>query len=203
MVFEEAIFILDKIGIIAFAFAGVSKGVQKKLDVFGLFIVGTLTAVAGGMVRDIILVKVPYAVSNIDYLAFAFVASLISIALYKFKFIVPAKPLLVADAVGLGVFAAAGAAVALGAGLSVLHVILLAIITAAGGGVLRDILVNEIPFVLRREIYATAAGVGGIAAYASFYLGYDVVTTMSVCAVVTVAIRFYAIWKKMHLPVIR
>lgn len=203
MVVEELIFILDKIGIVAFAFAGVSKGIQKKLDVFGLFIVGILTAIAGGIIRDLILAKVPYAVSNIDYLLYAFLASLLAIALYKLRFFVPAKPLLIADTIGLGVFAAAGAVVALNAGLSVLHTVLFAIVTAVGGGMLRDILVNEIPFVLKKEIYATAAGIGGLASYIVFLFGYGILAASIVGLILTIVIRSYTISKNLHLPVIR
>lgn len=203
MVVEEIIFALDKIGIIAFAFAGVSKGIQKKLDVFGLFIVGILTAVAGGIIRDLILAKVPYAVSNIDYLLYAFLASLLAIVLYKFKLFVPAKPLLIADTLGLGAFAAAGAAVALGANLSILHTVLFAIVTAVGGGMLRDILVNEIPFVLKKEVYATAAGLGGLASYIAFLFGYGILAASIVGLILTIVIRTYTISRNLHLPVIK
>lgn len=203
MVVEELIFVLDKIGIIAFAFAGVSKGVQKKLDVFGLFIVGILTAVAGGIARDLILARTPYAISNIDYLLYAFVASLVFIALYRFKIFLPGKPLLIADTIGLGVFAAAGAAVALNANLSILHTVLFAIITPVGGGMLRDILVNEIPFVLKKEVYATAAGIGGVASYLIFFLGYGVVSASIAGLLIAVLVRSYAISRNLHLPVIR
>jgi uncharacterized membrane protein YeiH len=151
----------------------------------------------------VILIKTPYAISHIDYLLFAFLASLVAIALYKFKIAVPAKHLLIADTLGLGVFAAAGAAVALGAGLSILHVILLAIITAVGGGIVRDILVNEIPFVLRKEVYATAAGIGAAVSYPVFLLGYDILTVTIVCAAVTIGVRSYAVWKNFHLPVMK
>lgn len=203
MVVEEIIFALDKVGIVAFAFAGVSMGIKKKLDVFGLFIVGILTAVAGGIVRDLILVNVPYAISNIEYLLYAFVATLASIALYRFKIFLPARPLVIADAFGLGAFAAAGSAVALSADLSVLHTVLLAIVTAVGGGMLRDILVNEIPFVLKKEIYATAAGIGGIAAYLVFFFGHGILAASVAALIVTVLIRGYAISRNYHLPVIR
>lgn len=203
MVGEELIFVLDKIGIVAFAFAGVSKGIQKKLDIFGLLIVGILMAVAGGIIRDLILAKVPYAVSNIDYLLYAFLASFLAIALYKFKLFVPAKPLLIADTIGLGAFAAAGAAVALQADLSVFHTVLFAIVTAVGGGMLRDILVNEIPFVLKKEVYATAAGLGGLASYIAFLFGYGILAASIVGLILTIVIRTYTISRNLHLPVIK
>lgn len=203
MVGEELIFVLDKIGIVAFAFAGVSRGIQKKLDIFGLLIVGILMAVAGGIIRDLILAKVPYAISNIDYLLYAFLASFLAIALYKFKLFVPAKPLLIADTIGLGAFAAAGAAVALQADLSVFHTVLFAIVTAVGGGMLRDILVNEIPFVLKKEVYATAAGLGGLASYIAFLFGYGILAASIVGLILTIVIRTYTISRNLHLPVIK
>lgn len=203
MLVEDIIFMLDKVGIVAFAFSGVSKGVQNKLDVFGLFIVGVLTAVAGGITRDLILSNVPYAVSNIDYLAYAFLASGISILFYRFKLSVAPKPLLIADTIGLGVFAAAGAAVALNANLSILHTILLAIVTAVGGGILRDILVNEIPFVLKKEVYATAAGIGGMITHLIFFLGYGILAASIIGLAMTILIRSYAIARNVNLPVIK
>jgi uncharacterized membrane protein YeiH len=199
----ELVFILDKIGIVAFAFAGVSKGVQKKLDIFGLFIVGMSTAIAGGVIRDTMLANVPYAIMHIDYLGYAFAASIISILAYNYRIIVPDGYLKVADTVGLGVFAGAGVAVALSAGLSVFHTILFAIITAVGGGILRDILVNEVPFVLRKELYAIAAGLGGLVSYIVFMFGYGVVGASLTAIVITILVRWYAISKKLHLPVIK
>ncbi|TAL47413.1 trimeric intracellular cation channel family protein, partial [archaeon] len=106
----------------------------------------------------------------------------------------------VADTLGLGVFAGAGVAVALSAGLSIFHTILFAIITAVGGGMLRDILLNEIPFVLKKEVYATAAGIGGLASYIIFMLGYGAVGASIVAVIVTILVRWYAMSKGMHLP---
>jgi uncharacterized membrane protein YeiH len=116
---QDIIFFLDKIGILAFAFTGVANGVKKKLDIFGLLVVGIFTAIGGGILRDLLINQVPYAISNIDYLIFAFCASSLSILLFHFKLKIPLKIIIVAETLGLSVFAGAGAAVSLNLNLSI------------------------------------------------------------------------------------
>jgi len=124
-------------------------------------VLGFSTALAGGIIRDVLLDRLPPI--NIAYLPYqltAISASIATFVLYD-KVNRHRDVVLYPDAVGLGAFAAIGADVALRAGLNPLAVVAMAAITAAGGGVVRDVLAAEIPAVLRREIYATAAAVGG------------------------------------------
>lgn len=200
---EQIVFILDKIGIFAFAFVGVSHGVKKKLDIFGLLLAGTITAVGGGILRDICIAKVPYAISHSEYMLLAVVASSIFIIFYRFEFKIPSKIVLGADTLGLASFAVSGANVAVGANLSVLVVMLFAVTTAAGGGLIREVVLNEIPFVLRREIYATAAGIGGLLFYLLVISGYGIGVASGITLITVIAIRTYGIVKKVNLPRIR
>ena len=105
---EQIVFILDKIGIFAFAFVGVSHGVKKKLDVFGLLLAGTITAIGGGILRDLSLSKTPYAVSHIEYLLIAVVASILSMVFYSLNFKISQKIVIIADTLGLAAFAVSG-----------------------------------------------------------------------------------------------
>lgn len=198
---EQLIFILDKIGILAFAFGGISIGIKKKLDVFGLLLLGVINAVGGGIIRDLTLARVPFAVSHVDYLEFALGASLLAMLLFYLKLLFPNSVIIITDTLGLGAFAAAGAAVAINAHLSIFHTAFLAITTAVGGGIIRDMLINEVPFILKREIYATAAAIGGVSAH--LLVGVGTSNAILIGALVTIVIRFYSIKKNLNLPILR
>lgn len=200
---ENIILVLDKIGIFTFAFSGVSAGINKKLDIFGLLVVGIAAAIGGGILRDLMLARIPYAISNIDYLGLALGASLISVMLFYFKFKIPDNLAKVADTLGLGAFAAAGATVSLSLNLSILHTIFFAVITATGGGLIKDILLNEVPFILKKDIYATAAAAGGFIIHSIYTLGLAVTDSAILGVVFTIALRTYSIKKDLHLPTIK
>lgn len=200
---QEIIFFLDKIGILAFAFTAVSDGVRKKLDVFGLSVVGILSAIGGGIIRDLLLAKEPYAISNIDYLVFAFGVTAFSILIFYFKLKIPSKILIIAETLGLSVFAAAGATVSLNLNLSIFHTIIFAVITASGGGVIKDILINEVPFILRRDVYATSAGFGGIIIHLLHLTGTNLSNSVIIGILCVICFRFYSLRRRLHLPIIK
>jgi uncharacterized membrane protein YeiH len=200
---SQIIFILDKIGILAFAFTGVASGVRKKLDIFGLLVVGVSSAIGGGIVRDLLLSRMPFAISNIDYLVFASTASIISIVLFYLKVKIPNKLVKFADTLGLGVFAMAGATASLNLDLSIFHSVLFSVLTAVGGGLIRDLLINEIPFVFKRELYATAAGIGGLVTHIIYSLGTSVSSSVLIGLILVISLRLYSIKKDLHLPIIR
>jgi len=197
---EQLIFILDKIGIVACAFTGVSLGVKKKLDIFGLIVVGVANAIGGGILRDVILGRVPLVISNISYLEFASITSILAIILFYFKLKIPNKLILYTDMLGLGAFASAGATVSLSFGLGIFHTILFAIVTAVGGGVIRDIILNDIPHILKKEVYATAAGTGGFISAIIFLFNKDITTAAMVTLLTTIIIRFISEIKQLNLP---
>lgn len=199
---EQLIFILDKVGIVAFAFVGVSLGIQKKLDIFGLVLIGIISAIGGGILRDLTLGKVPFAVSNISYLEFASAATVFSILVFYLKVAISNKVLIFADTLGLGAFAAAGVTVSLNAGLGIFHTILFSIITAVAGGIIRDTLLNKIPIILKREVYATAAGIGGLGGYLAFYLGSTINNAAFLALAVTIVVRIISIYRGINLPTI-
>jgi uncharacterized membrane protein YeiH len=158
--------IADRAGIVAFAFSGVEVGMRRRLDVFGLVVLGVVTATGGGLLRDVLLGHLPYVLDRPDYLLLATGASAVAIPLVA-RVAGPWRALLaVADAAGLGAFAAAGALAATHYDLALPAVVALAMVNAAGGGVMRDVLADRVPLVLRAEINATAAGIGGLFAWA-------------------------------------
>ncbi|MGI8424545.1 MAG: trimeric intracellular cation channel family protein [Chloroflexota bacterium] len=151
----------DRIGIVAFAFSGVEVGLRRRLDVFGLVVMGVVTATGGGLIRDILLVRLPFVIDREDYLLWALGAAAAAIVLGWAGRGFPRLLLAAADAVGLGAFAVAGALAALNSGLGLLPALLLAVVTATGGGVIRDLLADRVPLVLRSEVNASAAALGG------------------------------------------
>lgn len=200
---EQIVFILDKIGIFAFAFVSVSHGIRKKLDIFGLLLVGIIGAIGGGMVRDISLARIPYALTHIEYMLLATVISIMAILLYHFKWKISPKILLIADTLGLAVFAISGANVAMELHLNFFIVVLFAVITATGGGFIRDMMLNNVPFILKRDIYATAAGAGGVIFFICMSWQFGSVYSTLIAIIFIVLLRYYAITKKLNLPILK
>jgi uncharacterized membrane protein YeiH len=159
---ETLIGLFDRAGIIAFSFSGVGVGVKRRLDVFGLLVIGIVTASGGGVIRDLLLDRSPLLLTREDYLPLAAAASLVAIPLVSRQFGWLRWSMIVADAVGLGAFATAGALAGIAAGMPFPAVIVLAILTAAGGGVIRDLLADQVPEVLRVDLVATSAAAGGL-----------------------------------------
>ncbi len=148
------------IGVAVFAASGASAAVAKRLDLFGVGFVGMVTALGGGIVRDLLIGHIPpYALMHWPYLAVALGAAL---TLFRFHphFLRLRRTVLVLDAAGLGLFTVTGTLDALEVGVPAAGACLIGMIAGIGGGLLRDVLTGEIPIVLRREIYAVAALLG-------------------------------------------
>ncbi|MSQ29458.1 MAG: trimeric intracellular cation channel family protein [Dehalococcoidia bacterium] len=153
--------IADRVGIVAFAVSGVAVGRRAGMDLFGLATLGLVTAIGGGIMRDVLIGDVPRAIANTDYLLYAASAAAAAIGFGAAGGRLPVSVFDVADAIGTGAFAATGALLATEAGLDWPAAILLAILTATGGGVLRDLLATRLPHVLQAELNATASALGG------------------------------------------
>ena len=194
---------LDLVGIAVFAASGALTGVQKQLDIFGVVFVSGATALGGGFVRDALIGATPVAaLADWRYLV---TPALVGVAVF---FVHPAvarlsRPLMLLDATGLGLFAAAGTSKAIDHGIGPVGAVGIGMITAIGGGILRDILVREIPAVLHREIYATAALAGSAVMVAGDRMDLAV-TPVAVAAVLcTFVIRAVSRWRKWSAPVPR
>ncbi len=153
--------IFDRVGIVAFAYSGVAIGMRRQLDIFGLVVLGVVTCLGGGVVRDLLLDRTPLLLVREDYLFLAAGSSIVAIPLATRGRRVLDVGLQVCRAVGLGAFASAGALAAITAGLPFPAVLVLAVVTATGGGVIRDVLADDVPAVLRAEVNATASIAGG------------------------------------------
>jgi uncharacterized membrane protein YeiH len=155
----------DRIGIVAFAVSGVAVGLRRRMDLYGLLALGVTTAIGGGVVRDLLLSEIPRTLIRTDYLLFAVGASGLAVGAAALGWRWPDPLLGAADAIGTGAFAVTGALLGREAGVAWPAIAVLAVLTATGGGVLRDLLANRVPVVLRTELNATAAALGGLAAY--------------------------------------
>ncbi|MEM4509575.1 MAG: trimeric intracellular cation channel family protein [Pyrobaculum sp.] len=204
---EYIVEVLNYVGIVAFAISGALKAGEKNMDLLGFVTLGFSTALAGGIIRDILLGRVPPV--NLVYLPYpltAILASLFTFVLYprvrKYRDIV-----LYPDAVGLGAFAAIGADITtaqcqrLGIESCWLLVIMLSSLTAAGGGVVRDILAGEVPQILKREIYATAAAAGGLVYLLTLPLGREAAMLATISAVTIT--RVLSLQRGWELPKVR
>lgn len=152
--------VLDLLGTFAFAISGALTGVRHRFDVFGILVLAFVTAVSGGIVRDLLIGAVPPAAfESWHYLATALLAGVIT---FVFSRAIEAlhHPIQIFDAAGLALFAVVGTNKALAYGIGWVMAALLGMLSGIGGGMLRDVLSGEVPFVLRSEIYAVAALAG-------------------------------------------
>ncbi|WOE50638.1 trimeric intracellular cation channel family protein [Sulfuracidifex metallicus DSM 6482 = JCM 9184] len=196
--------IMNFIGIISFTISGTSKGVSKGLDLFGTIVLGIVTSYAGGVTADILLgILPPTILRQWQFLLLSISVSSLTFFYYRYldrRFL--REVLKVSDAIGLSAFAVYGASLAYSYDLNIIAVALISSIVASGGGALRDVLVNDVPLILTKEIYATAAMTGGIVYYiVAFFTNVDLATLTSIITVMT--IRGIAIKYNLSLPSIK
>ena len=154
--------LLDIFGVFVFAVSGALVAVRKEMDVFGMFVLAFLPAVGGGTLRDLILDMPVFWVAETSYL-FAVGAAVLAV-FFGYRLISDGSRLLTwMDATGLAVFCVLGCQKALGAGVGNVVAVMMGVITAVAGGIIRDVVANDIPYVLKQEIYATAALFGALA----------------------------------------
>jgi uncharacterized membrane protein YeiH len=189
----------DRIGIVAFALSGVEIGRRRGMDLFGLLVMGIVTATGGGVARDLLLTRTPLALENWDYFALALGSAALGTAVVWTPPRWPRLLLAAADALGLGAFAAAGSIAAIGSDLPMPAVIVLAIVTATGGGLIRDLMADRVPLVLRSELNATAAAVGALVVWTLEPASLEVAALAGIAA--TAAIRIAGLAFRIQLPV--
>jgi uncharacterized membrane protein YeiH len=195
--------VLDLIGIAVFAASGALAAVRTRLDAFGVVVLGMTTALGGGIVRDVLLgVHPPATLRDWRYLLVPIVTSLVVFWLHP-QVARLRRGVLLADAVGLGLFTVSGTTTALASGVPAYTACLIGMTTGIGGGALRDVLLREIPLVLRKEIYALAALAGGAVVVLGAKLGWPAGPVAIVGAALTVMIRLVALWRHWNAPVAR
>ncbi len=194
------LYIFDLVGTFAFAVSGALMGAGKKMDIYGIFILALVTGVGGGTLRDIMLGRVPpFVFKDAAYLADVLFASLLVFFLYK-RVLKNMKLLNAADAVGLGVFTCIGATVADGAGCSWYGVVLFGVMTATVGGMIRDVLAREVPFVLQKEVYASASTAGGFLFIFLQRMDVNIDVNVLITSVSVTAVRMVSLRRGWNLP---
>jgi len=192
--------ILDLGGTFVFAISGGMVAVKRRLDIFGVLVLAFAAGNAGGITRDLLIGAVPpAAIANWTYLGVSVLAGLIAFFRYSVADRLRNDVLLL-DAVGLSFFAVAGAEKALVHGLNPLMAALLGMLTGIGGGMLRDVLVMQVPTVLRSDLYALAALAGAAVVVVGHVLHVQPVATTVAGGVLCFALRYMAIRHGWHLP---
>ena len=206
-------FIVEILGTIAFATSGAMVAINKRVDIFGVLVLSSVTALGGGCIRDILIGTLPPRMfSDYRYVTVAVaVALVVFIVAYIFRELYQKSQKIVDsvnnifDAAGLGIFTVTGVQVAIESGFEMNSIlaVCLGVITGIGGGILRDVMLREIPFVLKKRIYALASIAGGVVYY-NMYLA-EVGKTLSIVVAVgvTFAIRILATIFKLDLPKVR
>jgi uncharacterized membrane protein YeiH len=197
------VLILDLCGTLAFALSGAMAGIRRNLDVFGVLVLSFAASTFGGIGRDVLIgATPPAALVDWRYLAVSLAAGLIaffwSSLIEKLR-----NPVRLLDAAGLAFFAVAGTQKALAFGLSPAMAALMGMLTGIGGGIVRDVLLAEIPAVLRSDLYAVAALAGAAVVAGGSVLGISSLITAVCGGVICFGLRMMAIRRGWHLPVAR
>ncbi len=196
------IYALDLLGTFVFAISGTMSAANKKLDLFGAAFAGFVTAIGGGTLRDIILGKFPVSwVSDMNYF---YIISIGVIVTFLFKQFIRRmkRTLFLFDTIGIGVFTIIGLEKSLLFGINPILAILMGVFTAVMGGVIRDILCNDIPLIFRKEIYATACLLGGITFLLLNYLNVNTAINQFITISFIIVFRIICIRYKLALPVL-
>ena len=195
--------ILDYLGTIAFAVTGASKAIAYKADIFGIIVLATVVGVGGGVTRDVIFSRFPIAFSDPIYVGLTVGVGIVIFFLYA-KFKKQMSIWLIFDAVGLGVFSILGASIIYHMiGLNFLLMLFGGMITAIGGGILRDVFVREIPIVFVKEVYAIASIIGIVIFYSMLLFGVNVQFSSVIGIVSATGIRLLAMKYNWNLPKVR
>ncbi|WP_026422723.1 trimeric intracellular cation channel family protein [Actinokineospora inagensis] len=195
--------VLELAGLVVFAASGALAAVRARLDVFGVVVLGLTTALGGGVIRDVLLgVHPPTSLRDWPYLLVPVAAAL---AVFGFHPQVAKlrRAVLLADAIGLGLFTVSGTATALKTGVPAYTACLIGMTAGIGGGAMRDLLLREIPLVLRREIYALASLAGAVVVVVGARVAWPAVPVTVAAAAIVVTIRLVSLWRQWHAPVAR
>ncbi len=194
------LYILDLCGTFVFAVTGGLKAVKNDLDILGIIVLSVITGVGGGIVRDIIIgLKTPMAFQDESYLIISIAASII-VFFWGGKIESRMTTIKILDAIGMGLFASIGARKAIVFGMGPIGILMMAVITATGGGMIRDIFVREVPAIIRIDIYATAALCGGIVVLVLNQLGIGESYQYIAAIITTMGMRLLAMKLDLHLP---
>lgn len=194
--------VVDFIGTFAFAISGIRLASAKRFDWFGAYVVGVVTAVGGGTLRDLMLGVTPFWMLNGFYLFVSAVALLFALIFRKYLCHMN-NTIFWFDAIGLGLFNVVGIEKTLAFGFPMWVVIIMGTLTGAAGGILRDTLINEVPLVFRSELYAIACVFGGFVYWICLSIGVPIIATQIISAISVILLRIVAVRFHIALPTLK
>lgn len=191
--------LLDLLGTCSFAVSGIRLASGRKMDWFGAYIIGLVTAIGGGTLRDVLLGVTPFWMLDFSYFLTTGIA-LAATILFKEKLFKLGNTLFLFDTIGLGLFTIVGITKSLDAGLPYWVCIVMGTITGSVGGVMRDVLLNEVPLLFKKDIYALACIAGGLIYFICNYFNLATGVTEFIAASTVISIRLIAVKYHLHLP---
>lgn len=193
------LYALDLLGTAAFAASGAWAGARRDMDLFGVVLLGLVTANGGGTVRDLLLGAPPFILKNETYLYLSLLVSLLVFVFHgKMDFL--HHPLQYFDAVGLGTFVVIGTGKAIDYHIGFFGSVMMGVMTATAGGMIRDVLSSQVPLVLQREVYASACIAGGTLLYLLHFTEFPANWALILAAMTVIIVRLLAIQKGWSLP---
>lgn len=196
----DLIYVFDLCGTAVFAISGAIRATRKQMDLFGVFVIGFVTAVGGGSIRDVLIGHQPvFWLHDINYVLIVMVFAVLTF-LFHIYFEKIHHVLSLFDAIGLAVFTVIGIQKALFLYISPFFAVMMGVTTAVAGGIIRDILCSEIPLILRKEIYATACILGGIFYFVLRYFNAKEPIMVISSMLLVISIRLVSIYFNLSLP---
>ena len=200
---ELFLFIVEVLGTIAFAISGIRLAAAKRFDWFGAYVVGLVTAIGGGTLRDLLLGIPVFWMQSGMYLSVTFL-SLVTVIVFRQALVKGMRTIFLFDAIGLALFVVVGIEKSFSAGFPSWVASAMGMITGSFGGVIRDILINEEPLFFRKDIYATACIAGGLVYWLAMNIpGITPVIPQLACAFTVVGLRVAAVHFHWSLPVLK
>ncbi|MFT4697765.1 MAG: putative membrane protein YeiH [Flavobacteriaceae bacterium] len=193
--------LIDILGTIAFSISGVLTAIKKRMDPFGIFIIAFVTAVGGGTLRDLLIDAPVFWMRDLSFIYVIAAAAVIAI-IFRNKLSYVRRSLFLFDTIGIALYTVVGVEKGIAAGFSPIICVALGTLSACFGGVIRDILCNEIPIIFRKEIYATACIVGGVSYFMLQYLPISNTIIVFISGGMVILIRLLAVYFKLSLPTI-
>lgn len=194
--------VLDLLATIAFAVSGALAAMNKRFDPFGVVIIAITTAIGGGTLRDTLIGRTPVGwMQDMNYLYMIFVGIVLAL-IFRHKLLRLRKTFFLFDTIGLGLFTITGVEIGINAGLHPIICIMLGTMSASFGGVLRDVLCNEVPVIFQKEIYAMASVIGGSFFLLLLHTGWDQDIIYILTSCIVIGIRLLAVKYNWSLPAI-
>ena len=194
--------IIEFIGTFAFAISGIRLASAKQFDLFGAYVVGLVTAIGGGTIRDLLIGITPFWMTDPIYLIIT-AFSLVWVMAFRKYLVKMNNTIFLFDAIGLALFAVVGIQKTLDAGFPLWVATIMGTMTGAAGGVLRDVFINEVPLIFRKDIYAMACVMGGFAYWVCSLIGCDSIVTQITCGICVFLTRVLAVRFHISLPILK